>query len=317
MAVKSRTKPKADKSEPAPQPETAPAIVAFKGFDKDLRCRGFQFEVGKTYAHTGEVKACESGFHACEHPLNVFDYYAPAFSRFAEVELSGDLSRHDGDTKIAAGQITIKAELRIPDLVARAIKWVMDRTHSEEGASATGYQGAASATGPQGAASATGDQGAASATGSQGAASATGYQGAASATGYQGAASATGSQGAASATGPRGAASATGPRGAASATGPQGAASATGDQGAASATGPQGAASATGYQGAASATGYQGAASATGYQGRASGADGCALFLVERDDDWKIVAVWAGVVGRDGIKPDTFYTLRDGNPVEL
>jgi len=209
MAVKSRTKPKADKSEPAPQPETAPAIVAFKGFDKDLRCRGFQFEVGKTYAHTGEVKACESGFHACEHPLNVFDYYAPAFSRFAEVELSGDLSRHDGDTKIAAGQITIKAELRIPDLVARAIKWVMDRTHSEEGASATGYQGAASATGPRG------------------------------------------------------------------------------------------------------------AASATGYQGRASGADGCALFLVERDDDWKIVAVWAGVVGRDGIKPDTFYTLRDGNPVEL
>ena len=133
---------------------------------------------------------------------------------------------------------------------------------------------------------------------------ATGYQGAASATGYQGAASATGEYGAASATGS------------------QGAASATGEYGAASATGEYGAASATGYQGAASATGEYGAASATGTGGKAKGIDGCALFLVERLNDFdpehgKIIAVWAGIAGRDGIKADTFYTLRDGEPVEV
>jgi len=99
------------------------------------------------------------------------------------------------------------------------------------------------------------------------------------------------------------------PAGPASATGYQGAASATGSRGAASATGSRGAASATGYQGAASATGYQGAAMASGYGGSAKGADGNALFLVFRDDDYKIVHAKAAIVGRDGIKADTFYTL--------
>ena len=189
-------------------------IQAWKGFNKDLKCRDFQYSVGETYQHEGEVKACGSGFHACEHPLNVFSYYAPAVSRFCRVELSGAISREeDGDTKVASAVIKIGAEITIPELVSDAVKYVFDKakwlkkSHTEKdgtAASATGYQGAASATGRYGAASATGDQGAASATGDQGAASATGYQGAASATGYQGAASATGDQGAAMSCGFRG-----------------------------------------------------------------------------------------------------------------
>ncbi|WP_284694428.1 DUF7666 domain-containing protein [Rhodoplanes serenus] len=244
-------------------------VIAYKGFDQQLRCRGYQYEVGKTYEHAGKVEACASGFHACEHPLDVFDYYAPAGSRFAEVTLGGEMDRNGSDTKIAAARITINVELSIGDLVRRAWDYVWSRA-TLEGETATGYHGAASATGYRGAASATGDRGAASATGYQGAASATGDRGAASATGDRGAASATGDRGAASATGYRGAASATGDRGAASATGYQGAASATGDRGAASATGDRGAASATGDRGAASATGYRGAASATGDRGAAS-----------------------------------------------
>jgi hypothetical protein len=286
-------------------------ILAYKGFDQQLNCRGFQYELGKTFEHKGAVKACEGGFHACEYPLDVFNYYAPAGSRFATVEQSGEISRHDGDSKVASSCISIKAEIDFAGLIKAAIDYTFSRAlpvYPESPASATGYQGAASATGDQGAASATGTRGAASATGDQGAASATGDQGAASATGYQGAASATGT---------RGAASATGYQGAASATGDQGAASATGTRGAASATGYQGAASATGDQGAASATGDQGAASATGYAGKVSGAAGNALFLVERDGDYNIVAVWAGIAGRDDIKADTWYTLRGGKPVEV
>ena len=195
----------------APQPE----IIAYKGFNLDLSCRGHKFEIGKTYEMDGPIKACARGFHACEHPLNVFDYYPPAGSRFAEVRLSGEISRKGDDTKVAAARISITAELGIAELVDRAVKWVFARSNPD-GEAATGYQGAASATGDRGAASATGYQGAASATGYQGAASATGNQGAASATGYQGAASATGDQGAASATGDRGAAMAAGRLGKAS-----------------------------------------------------------------------------------------------------
>jgi hypothetical protein len=318
-----------------------PVIVAYKGFDANMQCRGYQFAIGQTYKHQGKVKACESGFHACEYPLDVFNYYEPASNRFALVEQSGELSRHEGDSKVASSKITIKAEINFAGIVKAAIEYTTSRckpvdpaspasatgtqgaasatgdqgaasaTGDQGAASATGTRGAASATGDQGAASATGDQGAASATGTQGAASATGDQGAASATGYQGAASATGDQGAASATGTRGAASATGDQGAASATGYQGAASATGTRGAASATGYQGAASATGTRGAASATGYQGAASATGDEGRAAGIEGNALFLVFRDDDYNIVHAKAAIVGRDGIKPNVFYTLNE------
>ena len=182
-------------------------ITTYKGFDKNLQCRGFQFEVGQTYTHEGDVEACAGGFHACEYPLNVFSYYAAANSRFAVVEQSGDLSRRGDDTKVASRTITIKAELDLPGLIRAAIEYTLKQAKPVDPASpasATGYHGAASATGRYGAASATGYQGAASATGYQGAASATGDQGAASATGYQGAASATGRYGAAIAVGYQG-----------------------------------------------------------------------------------------------------------------
>ena len=181
----------------------------YKGMDKDMKCRGFQYEVGGEY-ETDKAKACECGFHACEYPLDVFNYYPPAGSRFFEVEQSGSISKSDEDTKVASTKIKIGAELSITGLVKAAVEYTKERCTQDEGASATGIRGAASATGDQGAASATGYQGAASATGYQGAASATGRQGAASATGDQGAASATGYQGAASATGKASAAMACG-----------------------------------------------------------------------------------------------------------
>ena len=177
-------------------------MKAYKGFDKNMQCRGFQYREGETY-HEETAERCKRGFHACEMPLDVLGYYAPGDgSIYREVELE-DVSqdRQNGNTNVCAKTIKIGAEIGIPGLVKAQIEYIKSRTAEESGGHATGDRGAASATGFQGAASATGFQGAASATGNRGAASATGIQGAASATGIRGAASATGIRGAASATG--------------------------------------------------------------------------------------------------------------------
>ena len=99
--------------------------IAFKGFDKNFKCRGYQFEVGHKYEHEGDVRPCRSGFHACENPFDVWSYYGPFESRFAEVVLSGKQEKHDEDSKIAAAKIEIKAELTIGEFVPKAVKWII------------------------------------------------------------------------------------------------------------------------------------------------------------------------------------------------
>jgi hypothetical protein len=147
-------------------PAEQPVVIGYKGFDKDMKCRGFQYEIGKTHTHDGPVKHCKSGFHACENPLNVFDYYAPGTSRFAVVELSGDISLETGgDTKIASASITVKAEIGVPVIVSKAIEWITALCNPANAEHATGDWSASSATGYQSASSATGYQSASSATG--------------------------------------------------------------------------------------------------------------------------------------------------------
>ena len=157
-------KKKSAAATPAPE-----VIESFKGFDSNLRCRYFQYEIGKTYRHDGEIKACGSGFHACEYPLDVFRYYPPADSRFARTTQTGQTDREqDSDSKVASSEITIKAEISIADLIKAAIEYTFKRAKPVDPASpasATGVRGAASATGDSGAASATGDHSVAIATG--------------------------------------------------------------------------------------------------------------------------------------------------------
>ena len=160
-------------------------MKAYKGFDKDMKCRGFQFKEGETYEEP-EAKLCERGFHACEAPLDCFNYYAPAQSEYHEVELEEVTDERENDTKRVGKKIKIGAKLSIRNLVDAQIEYVNERTIPENSNHAAGDRGAASATGDRGAASATGDWGAASATGDRGAASATGVGCIAVASGYLG-----------------------------------------------------------------------------------------------------------------------------------
>lgn len=105
-------------------------IKAYKAFDKDLSCRGFKYEVGKEYEETGDIKACEKGFHACPYPLDVFSYYTPAGSRFCEVEQSGKIDDSESD-KVCSSKIRIGAELDIRGLVKAAVSFVKERCTNE------------------------------------------------------------------------------------------------------------------------------------------------------------------------------------------
>ncbi|HBC5385646.1 TPA: hypothetical protein OPR05_001727 [Citrobacter koseri] len=166
---------------------TQKTIVAYKGFNADMTCRGFQFEIGKTFKHEGKVEACKSGFHSCENPIDVFSYYHPAGNRFCEVEVSGDVSRHDDDSKIASATITIKAEISIHEMVKRAIEWVWSKVDKScEQQIMDGNRSAASNTGDYSAASNTGDYSAASNTGNQSAAEVSGSHSVAAAFGIEG-----------------------------------------------------------------------------------------------------------------------------------
>jgi hypothetical protein len=112
------------------------AVIAYKGFHKDLTCNGFQYEVGKTYKHDGPVERCAQGFHACEGPLDVWAYYGVTESRFAIVEMGGWVDREkDGDTKIAAAEITIKAELTLPEFIKRGVEWLIEATKGKKDSS--------------------------------------------------------------------------------------------------------------------------------------------------------------------------------------
>ena len=254
-------------------------VTGFKGFDENLKCRDFQYEIGKEYKHKGNVQACKSGFHFCENPLDVFNYYAPYNSRFAEVYGSGVISTDTNDSKVAVSKLSIKGEITLNGLIQAGVKFIFDRV-KWEGAkeSNTGDQSAATNTGDCSAATNTGNQSAATNTGHQSAATNTGHHSAATNTGYCSAATNTGYCSAATNTGNRSAATNTGDRSAAS------------------------------------VDGKDSIAIVTGYESKAKGKIGCWIVLTERNDNYEIESVKAFKVDGKAILEDTFYTLENNEP---
>jgi hypothetical protein len=173
-------------------------MKAYKGFDENLKCKDFQYEIGKTYEEP-EAQLCENGFNACEYPLDVFCYYSPAKSRFAEVELDDVSDEKSDDSERYGKKILVKAEIGIAGIVKASVDYIKEHATSAHGK--TGYRSAATNTGDRSAATNTGDFSAATNTGDFSAATNTGDGSAATNTGYRSAATNTGKWGVASSLG--------------------------------------------------------------------------------------------------------------------
>ena len=256
-------------------------MIVYKGTDKEMKCRDFQFELGKEYVEE-EAKLCYKGFHGCEYPLDVFAHYAPADSRFFVADLDGVTDEEEGDSKRAGTKIKLRAEIGIAGIVKAAVEYIKEKAESSK--TQTGNYSAATNTGYRSAATNTGNCSAATNTGNCSAATNTGY------------------------------------RSAATNTGNWSAATNTGDCSAATNTGDYSAATNTGYRSAATVDGKESIAIVTGVDSKASGAIGCWLVLTERGgwngDTYPIKEVRAVKVDGEIIKPVVFYKLENGEVVE-
>ena len=275
-------------------------MKCYKGFDKDLKCRDFQYEIGKEYEEE-RAEICDTGFHACENPLDIFGYYAPADSRYCEVELDANDQKSD-DSKRVGKKISIKAEIGIAGIIKAGLEYIKGQVNWDDDKKSN-----------------TGDYSAATNTGDCSAATNTGNRSAATNTGNRSAATNTGDWSAATNTGDRSAATNTGNWSAATNTGDCSAATNTGNRSAATNTGDRSAATNTGDWSAATVEGKESVAMAIGYNSKAKGSLGCFIVLAECKElggEYHIVDVKSAKVDGEKIKPDTFYKLINGEFVE-
>ena len=278
-------------------------MKAYKGFDKDLKCRGFQYEIGKEYEEK-EAEACEKGFHACENPLEVFRYYPPCDgNRYCEVEQDGELSKHGGDSKVASTKIKIGVELGLKGLIQAGVSFILDKvnwkadaatnTDAQSAAVNWGYRSAATNTGDLSAAMNTGDRSAAVNTGDYSAVVNSGDYSAAMNTVY---------------------------RSAAVNSGFQSAAVNSGIGSAAVNSGTRSAAVNSGTRSAAEVSNGDSVAIVTGYNSKAKAGLGSAIVIAERGvwngKTYPLINIKAAIVDGEKIKADTWYTLKNGEFVE-
>ena len=272
-------------------------IIAYKAMDKNMQCRGKQYEVGKTY-HEDKADCCHAGMHACENPFDVLHYYPLMDSlRFFEVECGGNVDKSKEDSKLACTELTVKGELNFAGLVKATVNAVFNRVKGKEPFSSGDY----STAGSSGNSSTAGSSGYSSTAGSSGNYSTAGSSGYSSTAGSSGDYSTAGSSGDYSTAGSSGRYSTAGSSGYASTAG---------------SSGRYSTAAATGAYCSAKADGKDSIAVVNGACGKACGALGCYLVLTEYDDDGNMLLAKMAKVDGARIKENVWYTLKNGEFVE-
>ena len=308
-------------------------IIAYKAMDKNMQCRGKQYEVGKTY-HEDRAACCNAGIHACENPLDVLHYYPLKDSpRFFEVECGGNVDKSGEDSKLACTELTVKGEVNFAGLVKATVNAVFNRVKGKEPFSSgdfstagtsgdhstAGTSGYASTAGTSGDHSTAGTSGYASTAGTSGYASTAGTSGDFSTAGTSGDFSTAGTSGYASTAGTSGDFSTAGTSGDHSTAGTSGDFSTAGTSGDVSTAGTSGdfsTAAATGACCRAKADGKDSIAVANGAHSKALGAMGCYLVLTEYDDDGHMLCAKMARVDGSTVKENVWYTLKNGEFVE-
>jgi len=257
-------------------------IKAYKGFDKNMKCRGIQYEVGQTYHKEGLVKVCESGFHACENPLDIWIYYGPCDSVFAAVEVSGTVSRTSEDSKIAAATLTVKEKLTLGDFISASVKWILNACKDKMQVATSGYSKRA----------------------------ASGYNSQLAASGYNSQLAASGDNSQLAASGDNSKLAASGYNSQLAASGDNSKLAASGDNSKLAASGDNSKLAASGYNSKLAASGSHSVAAAIGPESIASAGPGGWIVLAYYGDG-KPTHVRAGKIGVDGLKPNTPYRLNE------
>ena len=309
-------------------------IIAYKAMNKNMQCRGKQYEVGKTY-HEDKADCCHAGMHACENPLDVLHYYPLKDSpRFFEVECGGSVDKSEDDSKLACTELTVKGEVNFAGLVKATVNAVFNRVKGKEpfssgDCSTAGSSGNCSTAGSSGDYSTAGSSGYCSTAGSSGNCSTAGSSGYCSTAGSSGDYSTAGSSGNCSTAGSSGNCSTAGSSGNCSTAGSSGNCSTAGSSGDYSTAGSSGycsTAGSSGYCSTAAATGVYCSAKADGKDsiavvngacGKARGALGCYLVLTEYDDDGHMICAKMARVDGSAIRENVYYTLKNGEFVEV
>ena len=297
----------------------------YKGFDKNMKCRNFQYEEGKTYTHPGTPKLCDEGFHACEVPLDCLKYYAPADgSIYREVEMEGVTDEHEHNSKRVGKVIKIGAKLSIRSLVLLSIQIIKQKTEGSPAATSK-YKSTAATSGEYSTAATSGYYSTAATSGGYSTAATSGGYSTAATSGDYSTAATSGVYSNAATSGEYSTAATSGYKSTAATSGYKSTAATSGDYSTAATSGYKSTAATSGdYSNAATSgdkstavvEGKESIALAGGYKSMAKGALGCWLVLAERDDENHILGVKAIKVDGGRIKADTFYMLKDGEVVE-
>ena len=302
-------------------------MKTYKGFNKDMTCIGFQYEEGKEY-ETNEAVCCQSGFHACEMPLDVFKYYAPSQSVYHEVEQYGDISRDNEDTKISSTNIKIGAKIGVAGIVKAQINFIFDKikksrekAESEEdieSAATSGFKSSAATSGNWSSAATSGDWSCAATSGFRSSAATSGNGSCAATSGNESCAATSGFRSSAATSGDWSSAATSGFKSCAATSGNWSCAATSGFKSCAATSGNGSCAATSGNESCAATSNKNAIVLACGKKAKAKGVKGSYLVLTEwNEDSTELLCAKMERVDGEKIKENIWYVLQNGEFVEV
>ena len=287
-------------------------IIAYKGMDENMCCRGKQYEIGKTYTEDKAI-CCISGMHACENPLDVFQYYRPdGKNRFFEVECNGAINKGENDSKLACTELKVTGELSLAKFIRLSVQTTFELAMNRAKKKTSGSYSSAATSGDRSSAATSGYSSSAATSGDRSSAATSGSSSSAATSGSSSSAATSGSSSSAATSGSSSSAATSGDYSSAATSGDRSSAATSGDYSSAATSGSSSSATATGFYCRAQAEGKNSLSMANGAHSKARGVLGCYLVLTEYDDGGKLL--WAKIAKVDGtaIKENVWYTLKNG-----